>query len=182
MRNSARNHNKSHFRTRTSVLCGVVLALLSPEAWTQDQEFQISSEDMIAIRADQAWEGSEPDTVHFEGNFEMRVHDWFVKADRATLEGKMDSPERLVLQGSPVRMELSHTVNGRTEQVSGEAQEIVYDRQDELIYLNGSAQLTQGENVLQSNSIEYDVKANRFRAEGDTGVRIQVATEEVQDL
>lgn len=177
MRNSVRNHNWRNGRLSASAPWALLVALLCPGAWAQDQEFRITSEDMIAIRADQAWEDSKPNTVNFEGHFEMRVHDWLVQADRAILQGKLDDPVRLVLQGSPARMELSHTVNGRTEQVLGEAQEIVYDREMELIYLKGAARLGQGDNVLKSDSVRYDIRENRFQAEGDSGVQLEVTTE-----
>jgi len=178
MRNSAAKHNQGTKHSLFHLWVCIALAGFTAELPAQDEGFQISSEDMIAIRADQAWEDSQPNTIHFEGNFEMRVHDWLVQADRAIVKGKLDDPVRLELAGSPARMELSHTVNGRTEKVLGEAEEIIYDRESELIYMNGTARLGQGENVLQSSSVEYDVKENRFRAAGDTGVQIQVATEE----
>lgn len=140
-------------------------------------ELSLNREDVVAIRADQAWEDVTPDTVHFNGHFEMHIRDWLVNADRATLHGKLDQPDRLVLQGSPARFELSHRQGNRMETLQGEAGEIVYERVPGLILLHGNASLGQDGSVLHSNSIEYDIATDRFRARGETGVEIKAVTE-----
>lgn len=178
MRNSSTEHNLPVMRPQLRTLPWVTLMLLFPLALSGDEDLRISREDMVAIHADRAWEDIEPDTVHFEGHFKMQVRGLLVNADRVTLYGKLDNPDRLELQGSPARFHLSHTQGNRMEDVAGEALEIVYQRESELISLNGTARLVQGENVLQSSEVEYDIKSNRFRAKGATGVHINIPTPE----
>jgi lipopolysaccharide transport protein LptA len=171
MRNSAKEHTPFILPRLVSL---VFVLLLQPFSLSGDQQFDITSEDMVAIHADQAWEDIEPGKVHFSGHFEMRVRDLVLSSDRATLFGELDDPDRLVLEGSPTRFSLSHTLGDRTEAVQAEAREIVYDRETGLMTLNGSARLAQGENFLLSERIEYDIKADRFRTSSETGLEINV--------
>ena len=181
MRNSGSEHNQPMRWQQLQLLpWALTLLLCSLPLGAQEggqAEFTISSEDMVSIRADQAWEDIEPDTLHFAGHFEMHIRDWLVNADRATLYGKLDHPDRLILEGTPARFRASRTEGGRTESVQAEAREIVYERETERVILNGAARLVQGENLLQSNTVEYDIRSNRFRARGDTGVQLVVPTE-----
>ena len=176
MRNSIREHHQQTPHRFWRTPRWVLLILLYPFALAGSGEFSLHPEDMVAIRADQGWEDEEPNIVHFEGHFEMHVRDWQVMADQAILYGKLDDPERLVAQGAPVRFEVSLVEGNRSEMVLGEAREVVYERETRSIHLNGGARLVQGENVLQSSIIEYDIKSGRFRAKGEAGVQITAET------
>ena len=175
MRNSTTEYNRTVLPCAWLALLFFVAPILpAPPLRAGTGEFRITHEDMVAIHADQAWEDTEPDTIHFRGNFEIRIRDWRISADRATLFGKLDDPERLELGGSPARFEVSHPRGDRMETVRGQAEEIVYDRDSATILFMGSAQLGQGENVLQSTSVEYNLETNRYRARGETGVQINI--------
>jgi lipopolysaccharide transport protein LptA len=139
-----------------------------------DQAFSISSEDMVAIHADEAWEDIDPDIAHFSGHFDMRVRDLQLTADRATLYGPIENPDRLELSGSPARLSLTHMLNDRPETVNAEAQNIIYERKAASMRLDGAARLAQGDNMLLSDGIEYDVKTDRFHTTGRSGVQIRV--------
>ncbi len=175
MRNFASKHNQAMPAGPLTVL---LLLLLLPFSLSGQQQFSITSEDMVAIHADQAWEAIEPDTLHFAGHFEMRVGDLVLNADRATLYGKLNDPDRLVLQGSPARLSASQTKDDGVQTVQAEAQEMFYERESDLMLLNGAARLTQGDNVLVSDRIEYDIRTDRFRTQGQTGVQIDVYPQE----
>jgi len=177
MRNSTLEHNPQWVPSRRLLLHCMLLMSFYPLASMAGGEFRLNREDVIAIRADQAWEDVEPDTVHFNGHFEMYIRDWLVNADRATLLGQLDEPDRLVLYGSPARFKLSHLQGNQPETVQAEAAEIIYERATGLIILHGNASLGQGENVLRSSTIEYDIETDRFRAQGETGVQINTVTE-----
>ena len=180
MRNSTRQHHSPTDRAtcalQVPVLIPVLAALLlmvpQPRASGDEQGFRLGHEDVVSIRADTAWEDIEPDIVHFEGHFEMQVRDWMVHADRATLYGKLDDPDHVVLEGSPARMELSYTLGERTQIVQGQASKILYDRQAAQIRLSGDARMGQGDKILRSNEINYDINTNRFHTEGETGINI----------
>jgi lipopolysaccharide transport protein LptA len=116
--------------------------------------------------------------LHFAGHFEMRVGDMVLSADRATLYGQLNDPDRLVLEGSPARLSVSQTKSDGVETIQAEAQEMLYERESDLMLLIGAARLTQGDNVLISDRIEYDISADRFRTQGQTGVQIDVDPQE----
>ena len=175
MRKSTTEHN----RTQRAILLAAVMALSAlpaPPAGAGNDEFHITREDMVSIHADQAWEDVEPDTIHFSGHFEIRVRDWRISADSATLYGRLDDPDRMEMGGSPARLEVSYTQGGRLETVRGEAEEILYQRESATVLLNGSATLSQGENVLHSKAVEYDLNTNRFRTLGEAGLQIKLPT------
>lgn len=169
MRNSTDKHNHL-ILTRFVVV--VFLLLQWPCGLHGDQPFGIGSEDMVSIRAEQGWEDTEPDTVHFSGHFEMRIGDAQITADRATVYGPLENPDRLVLQGSPARMSLFHTQNNRVQAIKAEAEEIAYEREAALMRLTGAARLAEGDSVLLSHNIEYDIETDRFNTRGQTSVRI----------
>ena len=152
----------------------VLLMVPQPCISGDDQGFRLGREDVVSIRADTAWEDIEPDTVHFEGNFRMQVRDWLILADRATLHGKLDNPDHVMLEGSPARLELSYTLDERTEVIRGEASKIVYDRKTAQIRLSGDARMGQGDKLLHSSEIDYDIHTDRFRTRGATGINVQV--------
>jgi len=160
----------------TSTGLPAVALLLSFQTLTlgADQAFSISSEDMVAIHADEAWEDIEPDIAHFSGHFDMRVRDLQLTADRATLYGPIENPDRLELSGSPARLSLTHMLNDRPETINAEAQNIIYERKAASMSLTGAARLAQGDNMLVSDGIEYDVKTDRFHTTGRSGVQIRV--------
>jgi len=154
------------------VLAALLLMVPQPRSSGDDQGFHLGHEVVVSIRADTAWEDIEPGIVHFEGHFEMHVRDWLVRAERATLYGKLNDPDRVVLEGSPARMELSYTLGERTRIVQGQANKIMYDRKAAQIRLSGDARMGQGDKILHSNEIDYDINTDRFHTEGETGIDI----------
>lgn len=170
MRNSINNHNLGPLCVSlagTSLACFWALA-----TWAAEPDFTIRSEDMVVVHADQAWEEAEPETLRFAGNFEMRVRDWVFRADSATLNGTLNDPRRVVLNGSPARIDLPAADPAGV--IRGEAREIVYLRSSATVQLLGGAELEQGENLLQSNRIDYDIRSDRVRAAGVSGVQIRI--------
>jgi hypothetical protein len=81
MRNSAYKHKSSLNQPLHGILA--LACLLFPLLAVPEEKFRLNSEDMVAISAEEAWEDVEPDTVHFSGNFEMRIRDWILHADSA---------------------------------------------------------------------------------------------------
>lgn len=155
------------------VLAALLLMVPQPRACGDEQGFRLGHEDVVSIRADTAWEDTEPGVVHFEGRFEMQVRDWLVLADRAVLYGKLDDPDRVVLEGSPARLELSYTLGELTQIVQGRASKIMYDREAAQIRLSGDALMGQGDKILHSGEIDYDIRTDRFRTKGETGISIR---------
>lgn len=153
----------------------VSVALFLPLSLVADNPLGLSSGDTVSIRADTAWEDRQPDVVHFDGNFLMKAADWSVAADSATLYGKLEDPNSILLHGSPARFLIIRHSEGRDQKISGTAPQIEYRREANVVRLVGGAVLHREDDVLESEEIEYDIDLNRYRAGGDEGVRIKVA-------
>ncbi len=151
-----------------------VAACLAPGTLRPEPPFALGREDLVAIQADTAWEDLAPDTVHFSGHFEMRVRDWRLTADRATVQGRLEDPRSVALEGSPARFDLVRAGLDGPESVQAEAERIVYDREADLVSLEGNALVSQGDSILRSDRIEYRPGTDRLRSTGRTGVRIDV--------
>lgn len=166
----------SVFRLNRGSLCtGIAASVLAVALPADAQEpFSISREDVVSIRAETAWEDIQPGIVHFSGGFEMRVRDWRLVADRATVRGPLDDPETVELAGSPASLNLSRPAAAGDEDVQGAARRILYQRDRNLVVLEGDARVTQGDSVLRSSRIEYEPDTDRLRASGETGVRIDL--------
>ena len=159
--------------TLVPVLTGVILCASSTLSGGERLS-GFSAGDNITIKAENAWEDTSPDTIHFSGQFEMRANDWFLSADQATLYGNMDDPETAILTGSPAKIQLESQANDRSETVSGQARRIVYQRATNRISLLGEASLSRGSQTMQGEQIEYDIDTDRIQAGGDHGISIRL--------
>ena len=107
----------------------------------------------------------------------MRIRDMILKAHSASLFGRLENPERLVLKGAPANFTLLADGQDRDNIIRAEAQEIIYNRDTRWVSLNGGARLSQGDRVLSSIAIEYNIDTDRFRTRDQTGVEINANTE-----
>jgi lipopolysaccharide transport protein LptA len=135
-----------------------------------------AEDDTVIIKAREAWEDETPDTVHFRGNFQLETRDWSVVADEATLHGKLDDPDSVILTGLPAMITIRASRSGQSRDVSGEAPRIIYTREQNSIRMEGGATLTTDESILSGDQIEYRIDEDRINARGDSGVRIRIDT------
>ncbi len=159
------------------VRCALWLGLATaacPLAAQQSPDFTITRENMVAIRADTAWEDIEPETIRFQGHFELRSGDMHLLAEQATVRGSLDDPASMHLQGAPARISLLQEGKETAAAISAEADSIDYQRDDGTVILSGNAQLRQAGNTMLSSRIVYDIERGRFRAEGDEGVQLNL--------
>lgn len=171
MRNSLARYNRSG--GRRLMLLALTLALPLPLV-VAAEPFRISREDIIELRADAAWEDEAPDIVHFSGRFEMRVRDWVLLSDQATVQGPLEDPELIEAEGQPARMTIARGTGDQPEPVTAEALRIVYRRDGKIVLLHGAAVLVRGESLLRSELIEYELETDRLQAAGESGVRISL--------
>ena len=152
-------------KSRLSVLLPLLLAVSLPAV---AEAPRVSRHDTVTVQADEAWEDSANDAVHFRGHFEIRASDWQVTADQATLYGPLDDPDRVVAEkGAKIRLNTAGTSDHKP--VAGEADRIEYVRKGDLVTLTGSARLHKQENTMQSGTIEYNRATDSFRAGGSRG-------------
>ncbi len=126
------------------------------------QKLELSKDDTVVVRADEAWEEFAGQVAHFRGNFELAAPDWSVAADSAVVYGPLEDPERIVVDGAPARIRLKQA--GREGTVEGEGRHIEYRRADDTVSLSGQARLRDGERTLSSALIEYERRGDRVSA------------------
>ncbi len=124
----------------------------------------------IVIRADRAWEGEDDGVLHMAGNFEMRSTDWRVTAETAEIQGPVENPELLILNGSPARISFDNEGSA----ITGRGGRINYRYREEVLELYEDAVL-EGEDIsLSSSVIVYDLAEERLRSSGTDGVEVVV--------
>ncbi|MCC6203247.1 MAG: hypothetical protein IT494_09615 [Gammaproteobacteria bacterium] len=153
------------------------LSLLSPlllvamAATGADDRLRLADRDTVVIHAAEAWEGEHANTFHIRGNIEISAPDWAVLADAATLEGSLDNPDRIVIEGAPARIRIQLK---NDDPIEGSSSRIEYDRARDRLNLAGDAQLLQGGQSISSADIEYLLDRRTYRTSGGKRVRTVV--------
>jgi lipopolysaccharide transport protein LptA len=143
-----------------------------------------NSDDTITITAERGWEGDEADVIHFSGNFELHAPDWSMAGDTAVVYGKLDNPDRVVVEGSPARVSFLRNEDenpddvDEQERVDGVANFVEYLRATDKLTMRGAANLIRKDSTLTSQIIEYDVETDRYSASGEGGINIQYNPED----
>ena len=133
-----------------------------------------SSGDTLTIRSFDARMDEDPNIFHFGGGFELRAKDWYLSSDHATLYGKLDDPETVVISGSPAQILINTISNGETSTINGQAEHIIYQRRSNSIRMEGSAFISRDEHSISGGEIEYDIENDHLSAGGDGGIYIEV--------
>jgi len=133
-----------------------------------------TSEDILTIQSKEAELEEQSDIVHFAGGFELRANDWYLSSEQATLYGKLDDPETVIVTGAPARIGVTAVVQGRASMVNGSARRIVYERDSKTIRMEGNASLSRDGHTLDGGEIEYHIDDDMLRAGGRGGVHIRV--------
>ena len=133
-----------------------------------------SSGDTLTIRSFDARMDEDPNIFHFGGGFELRAKDWYLSSDHATLYGKLDDPETVVISGSPAQILINTISNGETSTINGQAENIIYQRRSNSIRMEGSAFISRDEHSISGGEIEYDIENDHLSAGGDDGIYIEV--------
>ena len=133
-----------------------------------------SSGDTLTIRSFDARMDEDPNIFHFGGGFELRAKDWYLSSDHATLYGKLDDPETVVISGSPAQILINTSSNGETSTINGQAEHIIYQRRSNSIRMEGSAFISRDEHSISGGEIEYDIENDQLSAGGDGGIYIEI--------
>lgn len=165
------------FRTLTVmiVFCPIVLAGTSLSLFAAENRVTgFSAGDTLTIRSAAARMDELPDIVHFDGGFELAAQDWSLSSDQATLYGKLDDPETVILSGSPAMIRVVTMSGGEAATIHGEANQIIYQRSNNSIRLQGNATIARNEHSMSGGQIEYDIERDHLSAGGEGGVQIEV--------
>ena len=147
-------------------------------------KLDFSSDDTVTVTAERAWEADEANVVHFSGKFELRAPDWSLVGDTAVVYGKLDNPDRVVVEGKPARISFlrdDQEGTGATdpqERVDGTAFVVEYLRASDKLKMRGAASLVRKDSTLVSEVIEYDVNTDRYSASGEGGINVQFSADD----
>ena len=141
-------------------LFAFLLVLLSINITTALAE----SEDLI-VNSDNQDLNYKDKTLHFSGKVTVKQGNIFIEADELFVETTNEgNSEKLIAKGSPAIFKQK----GENDQdISSQATEIVYFVEKQILKLNGKAVFQQGGSQVTSDTIEFDLKAQRVKAEGD---------------
>jgi len=133
-----------------------------------------SSNDTLTIRSSEARMDEQADIIHFAGGFELQAKDWSLSSEQATLYGKLDDPETVIITGAPARIMVNSQIRGTYSMVTGKANRIVYQRDSNTIRMEGNASVSRDDQTLNGGEIEYEIGKDLLSAGGIGGVHIQV--------
>ncbi len=110
------------------------------------------------------------DNIVMSGNVEITQGTLQVNAATATVERRGGEVQRIVLEGSPVRIRQQ---NDRGEIVDGQAARVTYAPDSEIMLLAGGARVAQARGDLQAETIRYNLDTGNIDSGGD-GSRVQM--------
>lgn len=148
------------------------------------EPIEFSSDDTVTITAERAWEADEADVIHFSGQFELRAPDWSLSGDSAEVHGKLDDPDKVVVEGNPATVSFLRNAEENEQpanpedRVDGSAFRVEYYRATDKLKMRGTASLKRKDSTLVSEVIEYDVDTDRYSAGGQGGINIQFNPED----
>lgn len=99
---------------RWATPCILAICLLIHAGIANSLDF--SSDDTVTVTAQKAWEAEETDVIHFSGQFEIRAPDWSLAGESATVYGKLDNPDKVIVKGNPARISFLRTDGGDRRQ------------------------------------------------------------------
>lgn len=163
--------------TRLAVFCAPFFFLSIQPGLADSLSF--NSDDTVTVTAERAWEADEADVIHFSGQFEMRASDWSLLGDTAVVYGKLDNPDRVVVEGKPARISFLRDsdddagTDDPAERVDGAALFVEYFRATDKLFMRGGASLIRKDSTLVSDVVEYNIGADRYSASGEGGINVQ---------
>ncbi len=159
--------------TRCTSATLLVLSTLMPAAVRAAEAVSevpfIVLEDTLVVRAARASEADNGESMVFEGGLELHANDWRIEAERAVLAGRLDDPERVIVDGDPARIIVA---GGKGEPLEGRGQHLEYEPHTDTVRLDGAAMIVKGEQSISSESIQYLLGKGTFAAGSHGRVRV----------
>ncbi len=138
------------------------LLLFPPAAPAQESDRR----QPVQIEADRLEIDQARGTSHYQGAVILRQGSLRLEADSLWVYSQDRRLSRVIAQGQPAR--LRQRPDGTEQAIEAEALRIEYTTDDGLLIFSGAAELRQGGNRFRGQRIEYDSRARRVRASGDT--------------
>jgi lipopolysaccharide export system protein LptA len=113
-------------------------------------------------------------TLYFSGNVVVTQGNISIKADELFVEtNDQGDSEKLIAKGSPA---IFAQTGNENETISSQAMTITYLVESRVLTLTGSAEFQQGGAKVSSETIEFDLIAQRVKAKGDKNDNGRVTT------
>lgn len=145
----------------------LVFALFSHSVHARQSDFTKP----ILINADRTEYDEKTGIQIWSGNVEMTQGTMLIKADRITITLRDKKLSRVEGTGSPIKFQQE---NEAGELVTGNANSIDYNAENNSLALSGSATLTQPGQRLQSERIVFDINRQKVSAEGGDNGRVSI--------
>lgn len=100
---------------------------------------------------------------HFRGHVRFTQGDMVIQADSIRTKTKNGSIDKVIVKGSPVRMNQAST--GK-EAISATANKVEYFADTEMVHLYGNARLQQGAQQFTGEHIQYNSRSQQVIANG----------------
>jgi len=120
----------------------------------------------IRMHADHITVQQDKGTIVYRGNVRVRQGGLSMKARRAVARERNGEIVSVVATGRPVAVRHHPMDQGQTIHIR--ANRVTYDPGGDAIDLDGSVTLRQGQDLLQSEHLHYDIANNRVLAKGST--------------
>ena len=118
----------------------------------------------ITIESDQAELDQVAQVGTYTGNVVVSQGSFTLNADSMVVTVEDGALSHIVAKGDPT--DFKQRPEGQTKDVLGGANQIDFYADSSLIVLTGKAWVKQGEDMVQSPKIEYEVKTDKVRAVG----------------
>lgn len=139
-----------------------IAGLVAGNAWAEKDDRNRP----IQIEADLVRMDDVQKTAMYEGNVILSQGTMNIAADRIDVHQDAKGMTLGVATGLPVHFQ--QKVEGRDEFLDAQANRLEYDARTEVIKLIGGARLKQGGDELRGGVIVYDVRTERYQAQGAT--------------
>lgn len=144
-----------------------VFVLFSSSAHARQSDFS----QPIFINADRTEYDEKTGIQIWSGNVEMTQGTMQIEADRITITLRNKKLSRVEGTGSPIKFQQE---NDAGELVTGNANSIDYNAENNSLALSGSATLTQPGQRLQSERIVFDINKQKVSAQGGNNGRVSI--------
>ncbi len=157
----------SRFVLVIACLCVLCTTMIINKAHARQSDFT----QPITINADRTEYDEKSGIQIWSGNVVMTQGTMEIKAERITITLRDKKLSRVEGTGSPIQFQQE---NEAGELVTGKANAIDYNAEENTLALSGSATLTQPGQRLQSERIVFDINKQKVSAEGGNNGRVSI--------
>ena len=149
---------------------GAGMVLIAGTVTAEERHAYAPLQDTIIARAREAWQSDSGDAMYFRGDLQLRGSKWQITAERARVEGKLEDPDLVVVDGNPARIVVGRA--HEAEPFEGRSQHLEFDPRNETVRLDGGAMIVKGQQSISSETIRYLLARDTFAAGSHGRVRV----------